>query len=215
MNNRKSTVGLSEKDDLLLFDRNEIADNEARNGLLQFDEVRRLIFEHAPQKSIIFDRSLLQNLNRIAIAGIRRSAGQLRLTPIHITNTPHVPPSAVDVPRLLDEMCAYVSGQWASGDDVSAAIHLSAYVMWRLNWIHPFRDGNGRTSRAASYLVLGVRLGRELVGTPTIADHIVDNKQPYYEALDAADAAWRNAIVDVSMMEALIADLLVMQLSSV
>ncbi|MBL8221394.1 MAG: Fic family protein, partial [Bryobacterales bacterium] len=27
-------------------------------------------------------------------------------------------------------------------------------VMWRLNWIHPFFGGNGRTARSASYLVL-------------------------------------------------------------
>ncbi|HET9282483.1 MAG TPA: Fic family protein [Candidatus Angelobacter sp.] len=51
-----------------------------------------------------------------------------------------------------------------------SAIHLAAYVIWRLNWIHPFADGNGRTSRALSYLVLCTRLGERLPGTVTIPD---------------------------------------------
>jgi Fic family protein len=85
--------------------------------------------------------------------------------------------------------------------------------MWRVNWIHPFRDGNGRTSRAASYLVLTVRLGQILPGEPTIADQIVENKIPYYDALDDADAAWRQQRLDLSAMEHLIEKLLEKQLS--
>jgi hypothetical protein len=28
---------------------------------------------------------------------------------------------------------------------------LAAYGLWRLNWIHPFVEGNGRTARAVCY----------------------------------------------------------------
>jgi Fic family protein len=88
--------------------------------------------------------------------------------------------------------------------------------MWRVNWIHPFAGGNGRTSRAASYLVLCVRLGCKLIGTKTIPEQIVANRQPYYSALDVADAAWAEAEhVDVSEMETLLGDMLARQLSSV
>ncbi len=112
-------------------------------------------------------------------------------------------------------MCAYVNANWhASGDDLNDALHLAAYLMWRLNWIHPFVDGNGRTSRAISYLALCVRLGNLIPGSPTIADQIVDNRQPYYEALDAADAAWALGKVDVGQMENLIHKLLLNQLAA-
>jgi Fic family protein len=87
--------------------------------------------------------------------------------------------------------------------------------MWRLNWVHPFSGGNGRTSRAISYLVLCARLGYRLVGTDTIAERIVANRQPYYSALDAADAAYANGNMDVSAMEALLGRMLAVQLSSV
>jgi prophage maintenance system killer protein len=107
-------------------------------------------------------------------------------------------------------MCDYVNDHW----DESTPIHLAAYVMWRLNWIHPFADGNGRTSRIISYVVLSVRAGALLPGTPTIPDQIVDNRIPYFEALDSADLACRAGRVDVSRMEDLLAALLANQLAS-
>ncbi len=97
----------------------------------------------------------------------------------------------------------------------SSPIHLAAYVMWRLNWIHPFADGNGRTSRIVSYVVLSVRLGYVLPGTPAIPDQIVENRTPYFDALDAADAANSRGQLDVSKMEHLLEGLLAKQLMSI
>ena len=107
-------------------------------------------------------------------------------------------------------MCDYVNSH---GDD-RTAIHLAAYVMWRLNWIHPFTDGNGRTSRIVSYVVLGARLKSVLRGKNTIPDQIVDNRTPYFEALEAADRAWREERIDVSKMEELLEGMLAVQLRS-
>ncbi|MCP1998546.1 Fic family protein [Nitrobacter winogradskyi] len=90
---------------------------------------------------------------------------------------------------------------------------MAAYLMWRLNWIHPFADGNGRTARIVSYVVLSIRAGAILPGTPTIPDQIVDNRNPYFEALDAADAAFRDGRIDVSKMEELLGSLLANQLA--
>jgi Fic family protein len=87
--------------------------------------------------------------------------------------------------------------------------------MWRLNWIHPFAGGNGRTSRAVSYLVLCARPGYRIPGTNTIPEQIVANRQPYYEALDEADAAWAKNTTDVRAMERLLAHALAVQLSSI
>jgi Fic family protein len=103
-----------------------------------------------------------------------------------------------------------VNSNW----EKSTPIHLAAYIMWKLNWIHPFADGNGRTSRIMSYVVLSIRAGSILPGAPTIPDHIVDNRNPYFDALDAADAAWKEGRVDVSKMEELLGTLLAQQLAS-
>ena len=108
-------------------------------------------------------------------------------------------------------MCDYVNDLW----DNSSPIHLSSYVMWRVNWIHPFAGGNGRTARAVSYIVLCAKLGYRLPGTLTIPDQIVNNRFPYYDALDASDLAWQQNKLDVSAMEDLLSTLLACQLSDI
>ena len=87
--------------------------------------------------------------------------------------------------------------------------------MWKLNWIHPFTDGNGRTSRAASYLILCLRLGYLLPGKLTIPEQIAANKTPYYKALEAADIAWEQGIIDLSAMKELLGAMLAAQLVAV
>jgi len=181
---------------------------EARNGLLQFDEVLRLI----DQSSTGFKLrpSTLQRLQRLAIQDIYTCAGNYRTGPVYIEGTNHQPPAASEIAEHVEEMCDYVNTNWGK-----SPLHLASFMMWRLNWIHPFSGGNGRTSRAISYLVLCARLGYRLVGTNTIPEQIVANRQPYYSALDAADAAYTVGRIDVTVMEALLGQMLAVQLSSV
>lgn len=87
--------------------------------------------------------------------------------------------------------------------------------MWRLNWIHPFPDGNGRTSRAASYLVLCTSLGYLIPGHTTIPQRIAARKRPYWHALEAADEADARGTIDVSAMESLLEEFLEAQLREV
>jgi Fic family protein len=136
-------------------------------------------------------------------------AGNFRPAGVEIKGSKHEPPGAHLVPELIEEMSDYVNEHWIN----ATPIHLGAYIMWRLNWIHPFADGNGRTSRILSYVVLSIRAGAVLPGTPTIPDQIVDNRNPYFDALDAADSAWRNGVVDLSKMEELLGSLLAQQLA--
>jgi Fic family protein len=126
---------------------------------------------------------------------------------VEISQSRHQPPGAHQVPELVEELCDYVNENWHR-----AAVHLAAYVMWRLNWIHPFADGNGRTSRAFPYFVLCVRSGSWLPGTNTIPEQISKGKAPYYKALEAADEAWRKGALDLQFMESLLGEMLATQL---
>ncbi len=185
------------------------AELEARNGLLQFDEVLRMI--DASKNGFQLRPSTLQRLQRLAIKDVYTCAGNFRTRPVIIAGTTHQRPDASEISERVEEMCDYVNGRWGE----SSALHLSAYVMWRVNWIHPFSGGNGRTSRAVSYLVLCAKLGYRIPGTETIPEQIVANRQPYYESLDSADASWAEGRIDVSMMENLLSQMLARQLASV
>lgn len=190
----------------------EIARREARNALRQFDTlVRRINLGLDPNRPFRLRLSIVLELNRVAIDGLSEYAGVFRPGGVKIQGSKHEPPEAHLVPELVEGMCDYVSNTWNG----NTAVHLAAYVMWRLNWIHPFVDGNGRTARAVSYLVLCVRSGFQLPGKNTIPEQIADNKTPYYEALEAADLAWKERRIDLTDLENLLGDKLATQLLEV
>jgi Fic family protein len=195
----------------------EKADLETRNGLLQFDEITRMIEDSA--SGFTFTPEILLRLHFVAIHDIYTCAGSFRTRRVYIQrggeidDTFHQPPPAEDVKGLVNEMCAYVNANFGK-----SPVHLAAYVMWRHGWIHPFFGGNGRTSRASAYLVLCARLGYSLPGSPTVPEQIAESKlsrDGYYAALHAADAAWSEGKLDISMMESLVSHCLAAQLLSV
>jgi Fic family protein len=189
----------------------EIAKREAANGLRQFDAVIESVNEAITSGQRFRLRpSTLLHLNRIALDGLNSYAGNYRPADIYITGSKHKPPAVQDVPALVEDLCEYVNENF----DARSALHLSAYVMWRINWIHPFDDGNGRTARATSYLVLCTKLRNRLPGKPTIPDLIAERKGSYYKALEAADTAWAEGRVDLTGLEALLESHLAAQLVS-
>jgi Fic family protein len=195
---------------VLITDPQEQAEAEARNGLRQYDHGVKAVQTALDRGAFKLRPSLILGLHREALAGISSFAGNYRPAGVEIQGSQHEPVGAHLVPELIEGMCDYVNGNW----EAKTALHLAAYVMWRLNWIHPFADGNGRTSRITSYVVLCVKAGYLLPGTPTIPDQIVENRAPYFAALDAADASLKaTAEVDVSEMERLLERLLAVQLT--
>lgn len=194
----------------LLSDPQAKAEAEARNGLRQFDYGIQVVHQALERDFFKLRPSLVLALQREALTGISAYAGNFRPAGVEIVGSKHKPAEAHLVPELVEELCDYVNDNW----ELKTAIHLASYVMWRLNWVHPFADGNGRTSRILSYVVLSIRAKSVFPGTPTIPEQIVDNRNPYFDALDAADAAWAEGNIDLSKMEELLSGMLARQLTN-
>jgi len=196
----------------LVTDPKERAHLEAKNGIRQFDHaIEQIEYWLQPDRPFKLRPSAIMSLNRVALEGLNRYAGIYRPDKVTIGGSKHTPPPFYLVPQLVEELCDYVNTCWDR-----SPLHLASYVMWRLNWIHPFFDGNGRTTRTTSFVVLCVRLGYRVPGSNTIPDQISQNKTPYYDALEAADAAYdKHKKIDVSAMETLIGSLLANQLATV
>lgn len=188
---------------------NRIAALEIENGFRQYDAAIETIKAYLePDRPFALRPSLIQQMQSIAVRQIEKEPGQWRAQPIAISKSQHTPPPPHLVAGLVQEMCDYINDNFHE----RTPFHLAAYIMWRLNWIHPFSDGNGRTSRIISYIVLCVALNMVLPGSPTIPQQIQENRTAYFEALEHADESFRQDMVNVSAMEEMLKGMLANQL---
>ncbi len=195
----------------LLTEPDAIAVREAENALRQFDRTLDLIDDVTRGgRPFRLRPSIILDLHRIALAGLSPYAGNFRPGNVEIGKSRHIPPPSHRVSELIEEMCDAVNDMFGG----RSALHLCAYVMWRLNWIHPFTDGNGRTSRSLAYFVLCTKLGYRLPGHRTVPEQIAADKNPYYLALEAADAEVGIGEVKLAALEQLLETCLATQLLS-
>lgn len=174
---------------------------QEKNLLRQYDYLLNCIDIGLAQGPNAFDKYFLWSLNHIAVANISQFAGRFRSEPIYVGN--HVPPHYKDVPDLVDRFISFIQENWF----VLSPTMLASYGLWRLNWIHPFIEGNGRTARAVCYYLLCVRGGALLGGKKIVPERIRENRTPYVNALRSADQAWSNGHYDLSEMESYLARL--------
>ncbi len=104
----------------------------------------------------------------------------------------------------MDQFISFIHENWFD----ATSTQLASYGLWRLNWIHPFIEGNGRTARAVCYYLLSVKEGRILGGSTIVPERIKVNRPQYINALRAADRAWDAGKLDLTEMEAFLAQLL-------
>ena len=149
---------------------------------------------------------MLWDLNHVAVANISQFGGRFRNEPIYVGT--HKPPHFRDVPEFMDQFISTVHENWYTW----TGTELAAYGLWRLNWIYPFIEGNGRTARAACYYLLCVRSGGLIGGRKSLPERIRESRKPYYAALQAADRAWELGNLDFSDMEDYLAGLVQEQL---
>jgi Fic family protein len=196
-------VSVREKDNPALF-----AKIQEQNLLRQYDLLSNCIDIGLEKGIESFDKYSLWVLNYAAVANISQFGGRYREEPIYVGN--HLPPHFKDVPNEMDRFFSVVHENWTIWDHPTL---LPAYALWRLNWIHPFVEGNGRTARAACYYLICMKQGGLLGGRKIVPERIRENRQTYYDALRAADQAWVQGHFDVNELAEYLSGLLEAQLT--
>lgn len=119
----------------------------------------------------------LNEIHSLVLRGIDAdNAGRYRSLPVRISGSTHVPPQ----PYLLDKYMEDYFKFYKRQKDLMHPVILAAEMHERLVTIHPYIDGNGRTSRLVMNLIL-LRHGY------TIANLKGDNesRMRYYRSLNA------------------------------
>ena len=121
------------------------------------------------------------------------------------------PPPCSEVPHWMEDFFNELGKLWTSGD----ALDVASFVLWRVNWIHPFENGNGRTARAFAYACLCARLGVILPGRTTVIDQIMRSRPAYEAAIRAADQAAVQGQRNLAPMKQYLNGLLQIQMASI
>jgi len=158
----------------------------------------------------------LKELHRTGTIFLLLSPGEYRDCPVYVRDGSgkviYQPPPHTDVPQLMEDFFVELQTTWATGDALDAA----AFALWRVNWIHPFKNGNGRTARSFAYCCLCARLGVVLPGSPTVIDQIMTTRPDYEAAIRVGDkAAAKNNGRDLTAMRTYLDRLLQNQIASV
>lgn len=193
---------IREKDNPQLFNR-----IQEQNVLRQYDLMTNCIEIALERGPDAFDKYTLWALNHTALANIAQFGGRYREEPIYVGN--HIPPHYDKVDNLMDRFISFIHENWNISDHPTL---IPAYALWRLNWIHPFIEGNGRTARATCYYLLCLRHGGLLPGRKIVPERIRENRTLYYDALKAADKAWDAGRLDITDLSNYLQDLLEQQL---
>jgi Fic family protein len=192
---------VSEGDNRALYDR-----VQEQNLIRQYDFLTACIEIGLLQGYTALDKYTLWALNHIAVANISQFGGRFRQEPIYVGS--HLPPHFKEVPELMDRFISTIHENWFNW----SATDLAAYGLWRLNWVHPFIEGNGRTARATCYYLLCAKTGTLLPGKRIVPERIRDDREGYVVGLKAADRAWHEGNLDFTVLEAYLARLLEAQL---
>lgn len=91
----------------------------------------------------------------------------------------YMPPEAKDVPRLMGELIAWINKE----DDLPVPLK-AAVAHYQFATIHPYYDGNGRTARLLTTLILHLG-GYGLKGLYALEEYYARDLKAYYEALAA------------------------------
>lgn len=199
-------MSIRERDNPELYDK-----LQEQNLLRQYDLLSNCIEIGIAKGIEAFDKYTLWALNAAAVANVAQFGGRFREEPIYVGD--HIPPIFDKVPHLMDMFFSFIHENWGVEGVGDQPTGLAAFALWRLNWIHPFVEGNGRTARAACYYLICMQYGALLPGKKIVPERIRENRDRYYEALKAADCAWAEGHIDVSQMADYLARLLRGQLA--
>lgn len=162
------------------------------------------------------NETAFKELHRAGTLFLLEKPGEYREEEVHV-GTPdgtivHQPPPYVEVPPRMIQFFQWLGLRWGHMD----AVYLAALCLWMINWVHPFKNGNGRTARGFAYACLSLKLGFVLPGSPTVIELIMLDREGYQTALKVADVAFEaNGEPDLGAMIAFIGKLLFQQLNSV
>ena len=177
-------LSLEQSEQLLAGKTVEGVSEDDRKELLNYRDAFELVAGYLTSGSPVTE-TLIREIHRRLVQGVRGDEGrpgEYRRIQNMVANSQtgqviYTPPAADDVPQLMQQLVVWLNRE--------AEIHpvlVAALAQFQLVHIHPFVDGNGRTSRLLSTLCL-YRTGYDFKRLFTISEFYDRDRRAFYDAI--------------------------------
>jgi Fic family protein len=130
---------------------------------------------------------MIREIHRKLVEGVRggkADPGNYRRIQNYVANSEtgeviYTPPSAIEIPIMMSEMV-----KWLNSDIEIHPVLISGIAQFQLVHIHPFLDGNGRTSRLLSTLCL-YKAGYDFKRLFTISEYYDRDRPTFYKKIQS------------------------------
>ncbi len=162
------------------------ADPDDARELLNYRRAFGLVSEYLEIGGPITE-GLIREIHRRLVEGVRGGSaapGEYRKVQNYVVNSVtgkiiYTPPPALDIPIMMKELV-----DWLNRAEETHPVLVSGVGKFQLVHIHPFLDGNGRTSRLLSTLCL-YRAGYDFKRLFTISEFYDRDRQSFYRAIQS------------------------------
>ncbi|GHT08233.1 cell division protein Fic [Planctomycetales bacterium] len=171
-----------------LLEGQSIAETDADDvrELLNYREAFTLVSDYLNNGGPITE-TLIREIHKRLVSGVRGGSakpGEYRQVQNYVANGAtgeviYTPPPPFEVPEKMRELIA-----WLNKEKEIHPVLVSAIAQFHFVHIHPFVDGNGRTSRLLSTLVL-YRSGYNFKRLFTISEYYDRNRPLFYKAIQS------------------------------
>jgi len=139
---------------------------------------------------------LIRELHKVTVKGVRgdkADPGNYRKIQNYVINSLtreiiYTPPAPIEVPHLMREFVDWIN----KAGDLSSVL-IAGIAQFQFVHIHPFIDGNGRTARLLSTLIL-YKTGYDFKRLFTISEYYDKDRSSYYSAIQSV----RNNSMDMT-----------------
>lgn len=153
--------------------------SEVKGYYAALDEVERIAKRGGP-----ITETIVQKLHALVIGGGKTRVkptpyrdGQNVIRDSRSQGIVYMPPEAKDVQKLMKQLVAWIGRK----DDLPVPVR-AGFAHYQFATIHPYYDGNGRTARLLTTLILHLN-GYDLKGLYALEEYYARNLSNYYEAL--------------------------------
>lgn len=166
-----------------------------RQELLNYKEAMDFVSEYLGKKSEITE-DLIKQIHKILVKDVRGGTlepGRYRKVQNYVVNSLtreviYTPPSPSDVPELMREFV-----EWLNRETNISPVFMAGISQYQFVDIHPFLDGNGRTARVLSTLIL-YQNGYDFKRLFSLSEYYDKNRREYYDAIQSV----RNSEMDMT-----------------